>query len=81
MILGSHNAERLTIFSFVIKHEETGKFVHYNFISTLLNDLFGLQSRGGCACAGPYGHVSFQHKERVFFKSGPVLAINEGGKS
>jgi hypothetical protein len=22
----------------------------------LLNDLFGIQSRGGCSCAGPYGH-------------------------
>ena len=27
------------------------------FVAALLNDLFGIQSRGGCACAGPYGHV------------------------
>ena len=27
------------------------------FVATLLNDLFGIQSRGGCACAGPYGHL------------------------
>ena len=26
------------------------------FVATLLNDLFGIQARGGCACAGPYGH-------------------------
>ncbi|XP_060562870.1 uncharacterized protein LOC132722391, partial [Ruditapes philippinarum] len=56
IVLGSHNAERITIFSFIVRHEDTGKYVHYNFISTLLNDLFGIQSRGGCACAGPYGH-------------------------
>jgi hypothetical protein len=30
--------------------------VHHNFIVALLNDLFGIQSRGGCSCAGPYGH-------------------------
>jgi hypothetical protein len=31
-------------------------FVHHNFVVALLNDLFGIQSRGGCSCAGPYGH-------------------------
>ena len=30
------------------------RFLHYNFVSALLNDLFGVQSRGGCMCAGPY---------------------------
>ena len=33
-----------------------GKFLHHNFVVALLNDLFGIQSRGGCSCAGPYGH-------------------------
>ncbi|KAL4223439.1 hypothetical protein ACF0H5_016910 [Mactra antiquata] len=55
IVLGNHNVERITIFSFIVTHE-SGKFVHHNFISVLLNDLFGIQSRGGCACAGPYGH-------------------------
>jgi len=32
-----------------------GKFLHYNFIASLLNDLFGVQSRGGCSCASTYG--------------------------
>ena len=32
---------------------EKKKVLHYNFVSILLNDLFGIQSRGGCACAGP----------------------------
>lgn len=36
----------------MIRYKET--FLHYNFVSTLLNDLFGIQVRGGCACAGPY---------------------------
>jgi selenocysteine lyase/cysteine desulfurase len=30
--------------------------LHHNFIVALLNDLFGIQARGGCSCAGPYGH-------------------------
>lgn len=30
--------------------------MHWNFISALLSDLFGIQARGGCLCAGPYGH-------------------------
>jgi hypothetical protein len=31
-----------------------GYYLHYNYVVGLLNDLFGLQTRGGCACAGPY---------------------------
>ncbi|KAK4791160.1 hypothetical protein SAY86_031573 [Trapa natans] len=31
--------------------------LHGAFVATILNDLFGIQSRGGCACAGPYGHA------------------------
>ncbi|KAK3096035.1 hypothetical protein FSP39_022229 [Pinctada imbricata] len=53
-ILGNHNTERVAIFSFMTHHEETGRLVHFNFISALLSDLFGIQARGGCACAGPY---------------------------
>ncbi|KAK4258248.1 hypothetical protein QN277_007719 [Acacia crassicarpa] len=34
-----------------------GKPLNGAFVATLLNDLFGIQSRGGCACAGPYGHI------------------------
>ena len=53
-ILGSHEADRLSIVSFVVRHD--GKYLHHNFVVALLNDLFGIQSRGGCSCAGPYGH-------------------------
>ena len=31
-------------------------YLHNNFVVTLLNDLFGIQARGGCSCAGPYMH-------------------------
>jgi hypothetical protein len=30
--------------------------LHHNFVVAVLNDLFGIQARGGCSCAGPYGH-------------------------
>jgi selenocysteine lyase/cysteine desulfurase len=33
--------------------------VHYNLVVKLLSDRFGIQTRGGCACAGTYGHVLF----------------------
>jgi selenocysteine lyase/cysteine desulfurase len=53
-ILGNHESDRLSIVSFVVRHR--GRHLHHNFVVALLNDLFGIQSRGGCSCAGPYGH-------------------------
>jgi selenocysteine lyase/cysteine desulfurase len=53
-ILGNRESSRLSIVSFVIRHG-TGH-LHHNFVVALLNDLFGIQARGGCSCAGPYGH-------------------------
>jgi len=53
-ILGNRDADRLSIVSFVVRHD--GRYLHHNFVVALLNDLFGIQSRGGCSCAGPYGH-------------------------
>ena len=53
ILLGSTCAPRLSIFSFLIRHPATGYFLHHNFVCALLNDLFGIQARGGCACAGP----------------------------
>ena len=38
----------------MVKHG--GRYLHHNFVVALLNDLFGIQARGGCSCAGPYGH-------------------------
>lgn len=45
-------AKKIPIFSFIIKCGH--KFFHYSYIAALYNDLFGIQLRGGCACAGPY---------------------------
>jgi len=42
---------RLGVFAFVVEG------AHYHLIVRLLNDRFGIQTRGGCSCAGPYGHV------------------------
>ena len=53
-LLGNLEAERLSIVSFVVR--DGPKYLHHNFVVALLNDLFGIQSRGGCSCAGPYGH-------------------------
>jgi selenocysteine lyase/cysteine desulfurase len=53
-VLGSKSAKRLSIFSLRFKHQD--KELHYGFVTALLNDLFGIQARGGCSCAGPYGH-------------------------
>jgi selenocysteine lyase/cysteine desulfurase len=54
-LLGPGNAERLPIFSLRFRSDE-GE-LHYGFVVRLLNDLFGIQARGGCSCAGPYGHT------------------------
>ncbi len=54
-VLGNLEAERLSIVSFVLR-APSGRYLHHNFVVALLNDLFGIQSRGGCSCAGPYGH-------------------------
>ncbi|KAG8055558.1 hypothetical protein GUJ93_ZPchr0001g33028 [Zizania palustris] len=58
---------RLPVLSFVVypprdgsdqQHEQDAvrPQLHCRFVTKLLNDLFGVQARGGCACAGPYGH-------------------------
>ena len=54
-LLGNLEADRLSIVSFVVRRPG-GRYLHHNFVVALLNDLFGIQARGGCSCAGPYGH-------------------------
>jgi hypothetical protein len=54
LILGNRDAWRLSIVSFVMRHGD--RYLHHNYVAALLNDLFGLQARAGCSCAGPYGH-------------------------
>lgn len=65
-VLGNVTNKRQAILSFLIYSTtnsslgnikiERGKPLHGAFVTTLFNDLFGIQARGGCACAGPYGH-------------------------
>ena len=54
-VLGNTRADRLSILSFVVRRPHS-RYLHHNFVVALLSDLFGIQSRGGCSCAGPYGH-------------------------
>lgn len=53
-ILGPTDQDRLSIVSMRFRHG--AGFLHHGFVVSLLNDLFGIQVRGGCSCAGPYGH-------------------------
>ena len=49
-ILAKNHKDRLSIFSFYFEK------YHFNLVVKLLNDRFGIQTRGGCSCAGTYGH-------------------------
>jgi len=49
-ILAENITDRLGIFSFYMDN------IHHNLFTKLLNDRFGIQVRGGCSCAGTYGH-------------------------
>ncbi|MFC3743791.1 aminotransferase class V-fold PLP-dependent enzyme [Paractinoplanes deccanensis] len=53
-ILGDLDADRLSIVSFQVRAGD--RYLHHNYVAALLNDLFGIQARSGCSCAGPYGH-------------------------
>lgn len=72
-ILASEQRNRIGVVSFY--HKE----IHYNLIVKLLNDRFGIQVRGGCACAGTYGHylldVSYEKSRHI------TELINQGDLS
>jgi hypothetical protein len=53
-ILGNPELERLAIVSLGVRHPRG--MLHANFVVALLSDLFGIQARSGCFCAGPYLH-------------------------
>lgn len=62
-ILADEHEERLGSISFYVDG------LHYNLLVRLLNDLYGIQVRGGCACAGTYGHylldVSYEKSKNI----------------
>ena len=47
--------KKIGIIPFNIKHKD--RILHPKFVTRLMNDLFGIQTRAGCSCAGPYGHT------------------------
>ncbi|WJX47742.1 hypothetical protein P8452_34399 [Trifolium repens] len=76
-ILGNLSTKRQAILSFVIfSTTNVTKILSGSFVATLLNDLFGIQARGGCACAGPYGHdlLNINESQSLAVRS----AIQEG---
>ncbi len=62
-ILAENITNRLGVFSFYVEN------IHHNLVTKLLNDRFGIQVRGGCSCAGTYGHfllhVDFKHSKEI----------------
>lgn len=50
VLLAHRHEDRLGVFSFYINN------LHFNLCVKILNDRFGIQTRGGCSCAGTYGH-------------------------
>jgi len=72
-VLEPQQHNRLGYISFYINN------LHHNLIVRLLNDRFGIQTRGGCSCAGTYGHILFNidyhESERI------THLINEGDLS
>jgi selenocysteine lyase/cysteine desulfurase len=58
-ILAPENRTRLAIVSFYVEG------IHYNLFVRLLNDRFGIQVRGGCSCAGTYGHYLLNINKKI----------------
>jgi selenocysteine lyase/cysteine desulfurase len=62
-ILAENITDRLGVFSFYVEN------IHHNLVTKLLNDRFGIQVRGGCSCAGTYGHfllnVDSKHSKEI----------------
>lgn len=75
-ILGNTKEERLCIISFLLK---PGRYLHHNFVVRLLNDLFGIQARGGCSCAGPYGHRLLKIDKETSLKFRRVIDMGYEG--
>jgi selenocysteine lyase/cysteine desulfurase len=72
-ILADNVRNRLGVISFYVEN------IHYNLLVQILNDKYGIQTRGGCACAGTYGHflleVSYEKSQEITDK------INHGDLS
>ncbi|OUR70686.1 aminotransferase [Marinomonas sp. 42_23_T18] len=71
-VLGNAHAKRLSITSFRVKTEFG--YLHHGLVVSLLNDLFGIQMRAGCSCAGPYGHDLLNIDEATSLKLVDLIA-------
>lgn len=75
-IIGNPYVPRVSVMSFLVKVD--GLLLHCKFVTKLLNDLFGIQSRSGCMCAGPYGVYLFGMTENETKKYEELLSNKEG---
>jgi len=73
MIMDDKHQDRLGVISFYVVK------IHYNLLVKLLNDLYGIQVRGGCACAGTYGHILLEVSHELSEEI--TNRINEGDLS
>ncbi len=76
-VLGNTDVDRLATISFTVNHG--AKALHYNFVVTLLNDLFGIQARGGMSCAAPYGHRLLGISESAAIAIEELVVTRENG--
>jgi selenocysteine lyase/cysteine desulfurase len=72
-VLANQHRHRLGVFSFYVED------IHYNLLVKILNDRFGVQTRGGCACAGTYGHILLDVNQE--FSSRIVCEIQNGNNA
>jgi len=75
-LLGRLEADKkVPIVPFNVRHRD--RILHPKFVTRLLNDLFGIQTRAGCSCAGPYGHylMSISQQESDYYR---CLITNAG---
>ncbi|KAF8943084.1 hypothetical protein BGZ47_005818 [Haplosporangium gracile] len=77
-VLGASDVDRVAVFSLTIAvpkflscDGKTPLQIHYALLSTIMNDFFGIEMRGGCMCAGPYASQLLKFdadKEAAFWK-------------
>lgn len=79
IILGNLDTKRLPIFPMLFYNPDTGRFLHHDFVAMLMNDVFGIQVRSGCACAGPYGLDLFGMSEKRANEFKKLIAADCGG--
>ena len=80
-LLGNLDAPRLAVLSFLVRTPGGAGYLHPRLAVRLLNDLFGIQARGGCACAGPYGHALLSISDETSLRyQGCILSDLEGLK-